>query len=147
MSPNCANTISKHWQSLWRNPSSLRNARKLRKVVMIYKTIYKTKWYVKLILSKLSLSLQVRGSEKVPYSKRCCSKLIFFNLPVTYAMFLVSFWAIITTVEKKSHTADSALKFSTEIDISYFELKLIFDILYLNWYLNFPKSKIFRIFR
>ena len=48
---------------------------------------------------------------------------------------------------KKSPTADSALKFSTEIDILYFKLKLIFDILYLNWYLNSLKSKFFCIFR
>ena len=128
MSPNCANTISKHWQSLWRNPSSLRNAQKLRKVVMIYKTIYKTKWYIKLILSKLSLSLQAWGSEKVPYSKSCCSKLIFFNVPVTYAMFLVSFWAIIMTVEKN---------LTQLIQHWNLVLKLILYILNWNWYLIF----------
>ena len=53
--------------------TSLHSSRKLRKVIAIYKTD-------KLILSKESLSLKNRGSEKVPYSKSGCSKLILFYL-------------------------------------------------------------------
>ena len=46
------------------------NSRKLIKVVAVYKTD-------QLILSKKSLSLKTRGSEKVPYLKSSCSKLFF----------------------------------------------------------------------
>ena len=49
-----------------------RNSQKLRKAVAIYETD-------ELILSKKSLSLKTRGSEKVPLLKSTCYKLIFFN--------------------------------------------------------------------
>ena len=62
----------------------LHNSRKLRKLVAIYKTY-------KLILSKNSLyQKKDRGSERLPYSKSSCSRLIFFNEPNTYSMFIAS---------------------------------------------------------
>ena len=75
------------------------NARKLRKIVAIYKTD-------KIILSKKSLKKvpkKDKGSEKVPYSKSRCSKVIFFNQTMKYSRFLVSLWAIIVT-EERTHT-------------------------------------------
>ena len=77
----------------------LHNSRMLRKLVAIYKTH-------KLILSKKSLKKvqkKERGSEKLPYPKSSCSKLIFFNQPITYSMFTPSLWAIIITGER-THT-------------------------------------------
>ena len=53
----------------------LYNSQKFRKLEEIYKTN-------RLILSKKSLSLKTRGSQKVPYSKSSCCKLIFFNSSV-----------------------------------------------------------------
>ena len=58
----------------------LRNTRKSRKVVVTYKTN-------KLVLSKKYMSL---CSEKVPYSKISCTRLIFCNQLVKYSFFLVS---------------------------------------------------------
>ena len=69
----------------------LHNSRKLRKVVTIYKID-------KLIFSKKSLKkVEDRVLEKVPCSKSSCSKLVFFNQLITYAVFMVSLWAIIIT--------------------------------------------------
>ena len=53
----------------------LHNSRKLRKVVAVYKTDKLTLF----IKSLKKVPEQDRGSEKLPYSKTSCSKLIFFN--------------------------------------------------------------------
>ena len=64
--------MGKGYDGILPQGKGLYSSRKLRKVVAIYKTD-------KLILSKKSLSLKTRDSEKVPYSKRSCPKLILFN--------------------------------------------------------------------
>ena len=94
------------------------NSWKLRKVVAIDKT-------GKLIPSKKFLSLKTRGSEKLSYSKSSCSKLISFNQPITYSMFVVSLWAITITQL-----------------IQHWNLVLI-----LIFYISFPKAEMFCIFR
>ena len=91
--------IDKSCEGILPQSKGLHNSRKFRKVVAIYKTD-------KLIFSKNSLKRyqkKDKGSEKVPYSKISCSKLTFFNQPITYSMFIVSIWAIIIT-EEKTHT-------------------------------------------
>ena len=63
MTPNCPNEISnidKGCQEIPLQGDELCNSRKLRKVVLIYKTN-------KLVLSKKYMSLKIRGLEKVLY--------------------------------------------------------------------------------
>ena len=74
------------------------DSRKLRKVLVIYKT------------NKLVLSLKTRGSEKVTYSKSSCSRLIFCNQLIKYSVFLVSLRTMIKT-EERTLTASPCLAF------------------------------------
>ena len=71
MTPNCANIISnmEKGQDIPPQGKDFRNSRKLSKVEAIYKTN-------KLVLFKKYMSLKTRSSEKVPYSKSSCSRLI-----------------------------------------------------------------------
>ena len=73
MDKECSEEIS--WQD-----KNLRNSRKLRNLEAIYKTN-------KPVLSKKYMSLKTRGSEKVPYSERSCSRPIFFNHPIKHSMY------------------------------------------------------------
>ena len=76
MTPNCANIISNmderchdiplQGKHLEKKPL---NSRKLRKVVVIYKTN-------KVVLFKKYMSLKTRGLEKVTYSKSSCSRFL-----------------------------------------------------------------------
>ena len=72
----------------------LSNPRKLRKVVAICKTDRQTNSFQK---------VPEKISKKELYSKSSCSKLIFFNQPITYSIFMVSLWAA-TITEERTHT-------------------------------------------
>ena len=74
--------MDKDCEELPRQGENLPNSRKLRKVVAIYKIN-------KLILFYKYVSLKTRGSEKVPYSKSGCSRLIFYSQLIKCSMFLV----------------------------------------------------------
>ena len=74
--------MDKDCEELPRQGKNLHNSRKLRKVVAIYKID-------KLILFYKYVSLKTRGSEKVPYSKSSCSRLIFYSQLIKFSMFLV----------------------------------------------------------
>ena len=69
------------------------NLSKLDKVVAIYKTN-------KQVFTKMHMSLKTRSSEKKPYSKSSCSRLIFCDQLIKCSVFLVSFWAAIKTEER-----------------------------------------------
>ena len=77
--------------------NDLHNSLKLRKGVAVYKTgkLIISNSYLKKVPEK-----KIEARKKVPYSKSSCSKLVFFNQPITYSMFLVSLWAIIITEER-----------------------------------------------
>ena len=93
--------IDKGCEEILPQGKGLHHSQKLRKTVVIYKTS-------KLILSNKYLKKvpekNIETRKKVPYSKSSCSKLIFFNQPTTYSMFLVLLWAIIIT-EERTHRA------------------------------------------
>ena len=79
MTPNCANAISKQRlgrEEIPRQGKDLRNSRKLRKVVAIYKLN-------KLVLSKKYMSLKSRGSKEASQSKSSYSLLIASSYSVT----------------------------------------------------------------
>ena len=93
MTPNCTNTIWKHGQRLWWNPSAR----------------YGTPQFIKLIISKKYLVLKTRGSKKSTY------KIYFLQL--TSYIFYVSGITLSNNNygRKKSNTTNAALKCSTEI--------------------------------
>ena len=96
MTPYCANTITKHGTGCEEIPQQGRdicNSRKLRKVAAIHKIN-------KLVLSKKSMSLKTRGSEKVSLSKSSCFRLILCYQLIKSSMFLVSLLAVINTEER-----------------------------------------------
>ena len=80
MTTNRASTLSnigKACQEIPLQGKELRNSRKLRMLLAIYKTN-------ELVPSKKYMSLKTRGSEKVPYTKISCSRLIFCNQLIKY---------------------------------------------------------------
>ena len=95
MTPNRANTISKHGQMLWKSLSEdFCDSRKLKQVVAIYKTNKASSFQKVDVLKNL---------EKVPYAKSS-----FYNQLIKYSLFLVSLWPMINT-EKRTLTASPCI--------------------------------------
>ena len=101
--------MDKNCEGILKQGKDLHNSRKLRKAVAIK---LGNKFFPVMLWRKYRK--KDRDSEKVLYSKSCCSKLIFFNQPITYSVFLVSLWTIIIT-EERTHIITVRSCFQTHL--------------------------------